>query len=93
MNDKAKQLEVLYKTVELRVDDLINSWDVHALNLMLGSLIILEAKTKSEELIVTSVHVKAIIKDDLVMIRKNLETLKSAVKLKEEFKMDTWCLN
>lgn len=93
MNEKAKQLEYLFKNVELRVDDLINSFTVEVLLMMQEGCVTLEAKTEADRMLVSSAHVKALIMDDLRMIQKNHMTLKSAVKLKDEYKMETWCLN
>lgn len=93
MNEKGQRLEYLFKKVELMGDDLINTFDTETLLMMQQACVTLEAKTSCEKMLVSSVQVKAHIMDDLVMIRKNIATLKTAVKLKSELKIETMCLN
>ena len=93
MNDKGKYLEYMFKDVELRVDKLINTFETKTLLMMQQACITLEAKTEADRMLVSSIEVKAIIMDDLRMIRKNIMTLKTAVKLKGELKFETFCLN
>lgn len=93
MEDKVKRLEHLFKKVELMGDELINTFETETLLMMQQACVTLEAKTKAEEMVITSVHVKAIVLDDLRMIQKNLETIKKSVKLKSELRFETFCLN
>ena len=93
MNDKAKKMEHLFKKVELRVDELINTFDTRTLLMMQQACVVLEAKTKADEMVITSVHVKAIVLDDLRMIQKNKDVIKTAVKLKDELKFEAFCFN
>lgn len=93
MNEKAQRLEHMFKKVELMGDDLINTFETESLLMMQQACVTLEAKTEADKMLVSSVEVKALIMDDLVMIRKNIATLKTAVKLKDELKFETFCLN
>lgn len=92
MNEKVKRMEHLFKKVELMGDDLINNFDTKTLLLMQQACVTLEAKTSMDKMLITSVHVKAMVMDDLVMIQKNLKTIKTAVKLKE-LNVESFCFN
>lgn len=92
MNEKAQKLERMFKKVELKFDDLMNNFNGETLLMMQQACVTLEAKTVLDEMVITSVHVKAIVLDDLRMIRKNLKAIKNAVKLKE-LQFETMCLN
>jgi hypothetical protein len=93
MNEKAQRLEHLFKKVDLMVDDLMNTFDSETLLMMQQACVTLEAKTRADEMVITSVYVKALILDDLRMIQKNLDTIKTAVKFKSELKFEAFCLN
>lgn len=93
MNSNGKRLEYFLKDVELRVDNLVNALDTKTLLLMEQACVTLEAKTIADEMLITSIQVKAMVRDDLNMIRKNLTTIRSAIKLKKELNFEVFCLN
>jgi hypothetical protein len=92
MNTKAQILEHMFKKRDLTLEALLNTFNRETLLMLQQACAVLDYKTRAEATIVTSVHVKALILDDLRMIQKNLSSIKDAVKLKD-LQIETMCLN
>lgn len=88
----AQILEHMFKKRDLTLESLVNTFNRETLLMLQQACVTLEAKTTAEKMVITSVHVKALIMDDLRMIQKNLSSIKNAVRLKE-LQIETMCLN
>lgn len=87
-----QELERVFKKLELRFEDILNGFDLDTMQMMSKACVTLEAKTKLDELVVTSVEVRAMILDDIRMIQHNLKCINNAIKLKE-LRFDVISLN
>jgi hypothetical protein len=92
IKEKVAKMVEGFKKLPFSVEGLVNQLDLEVLTFMEAACIGLEAKTKAEETVITSVYVKAIVLDDLRMIQRNLDTIRGAIKLKE-LQFGSMCLN
>jgi hypothetical protein len=73
-----EELEVIYN------HEIIALWQTACLHLI--------GKLKLDEMLLTSVSVKAMVKDDIIMVEKNLKALKGLETLMD-LKLNEFCLN
>lgn len=92
METNVQRMRRLLTKVELHADELHNTFDKEALLMWEKACESLAEMLKIEKDFIKSVQVKAIVMDDLNMVKKNLNTVKATIRLKEK-NLETFCLN
>jgi len=92
MTETGQQMRNLLTKFELKPDELFNEFDLFTLEMMVNGCDMLDGMLRCELQILTSVYVKAIVKDDLVMLAENLRIIEGIIKLKE-LQFENFCMN
>lgn len=92
MKSNGQVIENILKNNTLKVDEVFNAFDNTLLLDLEKACIMLITKLGVEKMIVDSVEVKAIIKDDLNKVKNNLEVIRASQILKAK-KIGNFCLN
>lgn len=91
MNEEAKAIKEVLTNHNHHVDELMSVFDMETLELMYDACVSLNAKMTVDMQLVDSVYEKAKIKDELVILEKNMRVLESAIYFKSE--NFEFCLN
>lgn len=92
MTENAQKMRELLTKFTLHADELFDIFDTETLELMVSGCVMLNGMLKLEMEILTSVHVQAIVRDDLARLESNMKTIQATIKFKE-LKFEPFCRN
>jgi len=92
MDNKARKIQAILTKVELQGDEIASMFNTEVILLWQQACVSLIAKLKADEMLLSTVEVIAVVKDDIRMVEKNLKTLKGVEKL-VRLELNQFCLN
>lgn len=92
MTEKALKMRGFLTKVELTIDGTYNQFDKETLEKMVEACDSLENILRCELMVLTSVFVISVAKDDLNRLTTNKQTIQSAMKLKDLY-LEPFCFN
>lgn len=93
LSDNAQIIKTILTKSKLYPDDLLNNLDTRSLMLMKEASRVLIKKMTLDEMLITTEAVKKIIKDDIEMTKLNMKVIESAIRLREHYCINSFCLN
>jgi hypothetical protein len=93
MNDSAQRMKIILTKDKLYPDELLNYIDTPTLLLMMDANRILIKKMALDEMLITTEAVKKIVKDDIDMAKLNMKVIESTIRLREHYRIESFCLN
>jgi len=93
MNDSAQRMKIILTKDKLYPDELLNYINTPTLLLMMDANRILIKKMALDEMLITTEAVKKIVKDDIDMAKLNMKIIESTIRLREHYRIESFCLN
>jgi len=93
MNDSAQRMKIILTKDKLYPDELLNYINTPTLLLMMDANRILIKKMALDEMLITTEAVKKIVKDDIDMAKLNMKVIESTIRLREHYRIESFCLN
>ena len=92
MGPSGQQLKMIITKSQLYVDVIFNGFDLDTLYEFEKGCTMLLFAMRTEKMLISSVHVKAMVLDDINQAEKNRKVIQSAINLKEN-KIANFCYN